>query len=165
MKQEIKERKLAEKELRTREAQLEINTNELEEVNTALRVLLKRRDDDKTDIEEKILFNVKELVVPYVEKLKKGKLGARNTAYVGIIESNLNDIISPFAHKLSSKYLGLTPKEIQIANLIKEGKTTKEIAEMLNSSDRTVEFHRKNIRKKIGIVNRKVNLRSHLLSM
>jgi len=162
---DITERRRAEKELRKREAQLEINTNELEEVNTALRVLLKRRDDDKTDLEEKILFNVRELVVPYVEKLKKGKLDARHTAYVGILESNLNDIISPFAHKLSSRYLGLTPKEIQIANLIKEGITTKEIAEMLNSSDRTVEFHRKNIRKKIGIVNRKVNLRSHLLSM
>jgi DNA-binding CsgD family transcriptional regulator len=165
MKQEIEERKLAAQELRKREAQLEINTNELEEVNTALRVLLKRRDEDKTDLEEKILFNVKELVVPYVEKLKKGKLDARHTAYVGILESNLNDIISPFAHKMSSKYLGLTPTEIQIANLVKQGRTTKEIAEILNSSDRTVEFHRKNIRKKIGIVNRKVNLRSHLLSM
>ncbi|MEE9119943.1 MAG: PAS domain S-box protein [Syntrophobacteria bacterium] len=165
MKQEIEERKLAAQELRKREAQLEINTNELEEVNTALRVLLKRRDEDKTDLEEKILFNVKELVVPYLEKLKKGKLDARHTAYVGILESNLNDIISPFAHKMSSKYLGLTPTEIQIANLVKQGRTTKEIAEILNSSDRTVEFHRKNIRKKIGIVNRKVNLRSHLLSM
>jgi DNA-binding CsgD family transcriptional regulator len=82
-----------------------------------------------------------------------------------MLESNLNDVVSPFIHKLSSKYVGLTPTEIQIANLVKEGKTTKEIAEILHSSDRTVEFHRKNIRKKIGLVNRKVNLRSHLLTM
>jgi PAS domain S-box-containing protein len=165
LQQEIEERKQVEQELKKREAELEIQTSELEEVNSALRVLLKRRDEDKTDLEEKILFNVKELVVPYVEKLKKGRFDARHTAYVGILESNLNDIISPFAHKMSSKYLGLTPTEIQIANLVKQGRTTKAIAEILNSSDRTVEFHRKNIRKKIGIVNRKVNLRSHLLSM
>jgi PAS domain S-box-containing protein len=165
MKQEIEERKLAEQELRKREAQLEINTNELEEVNTALRVLLKRRDEDKTDLEEKILSNVKELVLPYVERLRKSGMDAKQSAYVSILESNLNDVVSPFIHKLSSKYVGLTPTEIQIANLVKEGKTTKEIAEILNSSSGTVEFHRKNIRKKIGIVNRKANLRSHLLSM
>ena len=162
---DITKRKKAEEALRKREAELEIRTNELEEVNTALRVLLKRRNEDKTELEEKVLFNVKELVVPYVERLKNSELGAEQTACVSILESNLHNIVSPFAHKLSSKYLGLTPTEIQIANLVKQGRTTKEIAEILHSSDRTVEFHRKNIRKKIGLVNRKVNLRSHLLTM
>jgi len=165
LKQEIEDRKLAEQELRKREAQLEIQTNELEEVNTALRVLLKRRNEDKKDFEEKVLYNVKELVVPYLERLKGDELDAKRRTYMSIIESNLNDIVSSFTHKLSSKYLGLTPTEIQIANLVKQGRTTKEIAEILHSSVRTVEFHRKNIRNKIGIVNRKVNLRSHLLSM
>jgi PAS domain S-box-containing protein len=165
LKREIEERKQIEQELRKREAQLEIQTSELEELNTALRVLLKRRDEDKTEFEEKVLYNVKELVAPYVERLKSGELDAKQTAYVSILESNLNDIVSPFARRLSSKYLGLTPREIQIANLVKQGRTTKEIAEILHSSDRTVEFHRKNIRNKIGIVNRKVNLRSHLLTM
>ena len=165
LKQEIQERKLAEQELREREAQLEIQTSELEEVNTTLRVLLKRRDEDKTEFEEKVLHNVKELVMPYLERLKNGELDAKRRAYVSIIESNLNDIVSSFTHKLSSKYHSLTPTEIQIASLVKQGRTSKEIAEILNSSDRTVEFHRKNIRKKLGIVNRKVNLRSHLLTM
>jgi DNA-binding CsgD family transcriptional regulator len=165
LKQEIEERKLAEQKLRKREAQLEIQAGELEEVNTALRVLLKRRDEDKTELEEKVLYNVKELVAPYIERLKSSELDAKQIAYVSILESNLNDIVSSFTHKLSSKYLGLTPTEIQIANLVKQGRTTKEIAKILYSSDRTVEFHRKNIRKKIGIVNRKVNLRSHLLTM
>jgi DNA-binding CsgD family transcriptional regulator len=165
LKQEIEERKQAEQNLKKRETELEIQAAELEEVNSALRVLLKRRDEDKTEFEEKTLSNVKELVLPYLERLKRSGLDAKQTAYANILESNLNDIVSPFIHKLSSKYIGLTPTEIQIANLVKEGKTTKEIAEILNSSIRTVEFHRKNIRKKIGIVNRKANLRSHLLSM
>jgi DNA-binding CsgD family transcriptional regulator len=165
LKQEIEERKQIEQELRKRETELETQANELEELNTALRVLLKRRDQDREELEEKILFNVKELVAPYVERLKSSGLDASQTTSVSILESNLHDIVSPFAYHLSSKYLGLTPTEIQIANLVKQGMTTKEIAETLNSSHRTVEFHRKNIRKKMGIVNRKVNLRSHLLSM
>jgi PAS domain S-box-containing protein len=165
LKQEIEERKQIEQELRKREAELEIQTSELEEVNTALRVLLKRRDEDKAEIEEKIVFNVNELVLPYIERLRRSGMDAKQTAYVNILESNLNNIVSPVIHKLSSKFLGLTPTEIQIANLVKEGKTTKEIAEILHSSPRTVEFHRNNIRKKMGIKNSKANLRSHLLSM
>lgn len=165
LKQEIEERKLAEQELRKREAQLKIQTSELEEVNTALRVLLKRRDEDKIETEEKVLYNVKELVVPYIERLKSRELDAKRRAYVSILESNLNEIVSPFARRLSSKYIGLMPTEIQIADLVKQGRTTKEIAEILNSSDRTMEFHRNNIRKKLGVNKSKVNLRSHLLSM
>jgi PAS domain S-box-containing protein len=162
---DITERKQAEEVLLKREAALKIQTDELEEVNTALRVLLKRREEDKTELEEKILSNVKELVAPCLERLRNTGLNAKQAAHVETLESNLTDIISPFAHRLSSKYLNLTPTEIQIADLIKEGRTTKEIAELLNSSSRTIEFHRNNIRKKIGIVNRKTNLRSHLLAM
>ena len=165
LKQEVEERKLVEEKLREREAELETKANELEEVNVALRVLLKRRDEDKTELGEKILSNVKELVLPYVERLRKTELTSQSAAYVNILESNLNDIISPFALKLSSKLLGLTPTEIQVANLIKEGKATKDIAVMLHLSPRTVEFHRNNIRKKMGMKNKKANLRSYLQSM
>lgn len=159
------ERKQLEQTLREKEAEVGVKTNSIEEVNTALRVLLKRKDEDKIELEERVLLNVKELVEPYLRKLKNGQLDARQEAYVDILESNLNDIISPFLHKLSSKYLNLTPTEIQVANLVKEGKTTKDIAELMNLSTRTVEFHRENIRKKMGIKNKKANLRSCLLSL
>jgi DNA-binding NarL/FixJ family response regulator len=132
-------------------------------VNSALRVLLKRREDDKSDLEEKVLSNVKELVVPYVERLKKSGLDAKQGTYVNILESNLEEIVSPFVRKLSSTYLGLTPTEINVANLVKEAWDTKTIAESLNMSPRTVESHRQNIRKKLGLKNKKVNLRTHLL--
>jgi DNA-binding CsgD family transcriptional regulator len=162
---DITKRKKVEDALHRRETELEVHAEELEEVNSALRVLLKRREEDKTELEEKILINVKELVAPYLEKLGSTSLTTMQSVYVDTLKSILTDIISPFAHRLSSKYLNLTPTEIQIANLVKEGRTTKEIAEILNSSSRTIESHRKNIRKKIGIANKKVNLRSHLLSM
>lgn len=86
-------------------------------------------------------------------------------AYVNIIESNLNDIISPLCHALSSGYLNFTPAEIQVVNRVTQGKTTKEIADILNLSTSTIGFHRANIRKKIRIKNRRANLRSHLLSI
>jgi DNA-binding CsgD family transcriptional regulator len=159
---DVTERKRAEKALRAREAELKIKTTSLEEVNTALRVLLERRDEDKTELNEKVLFNVKELVVPYLEKLKRSPLDSKQAVYLNILESNLNDIISPFSRTLSAKYLGFTHAEILVANLVKEGKTSKEIAEMMHLSTRKIEFHRENIRKKLDIKNKKINLRSHL---
>ena len=153
------------KQLRRREAELQVQTKEVQEVNSALRVLLKRRDEDKRELEDKVLFNMKELALPYLEKLKVSGLKGRQISYLSILESNLEEIISPFGYSLSSRYLNLTPAEIQVANLTKQGKTSKEIAEFLNLSDRTIGFHRANIREKIGIKNKKVNLRAHLLSL
>ena len=165
LKQEISEHKQAEETLKEKEEELSIKTNSLEEVNTALKVLLKRRDEDKTELEENLLSNVKELVVPFLLKVKNSQLNPKQLSYINIVESNLNEIISPFLRNLSSKWLNLTPTEIRVAHLIKEGKTTKEIGEMMALSPRTIETHRKNIRKKLGIEKNKGNLRSHLLTL
>ncbi len=133
LEQEVDERKRAEKTLRKRETELKAQSHHLEEVNTALKVLLKQREDDKKELGENVL-------------------------------SNLNNIISPFIRQLSFKFFNLTPMEIKVANLVKEGKTNKEIAELLCLSKNTILFHRYNIRRKLGLKNKKINLRSHLLS-
>jgi PAS domain S-box-containing protein len=165
LKNEIKERRQAEKVLKKNEKELENKTHELEEINAALNVLLKRREQDKKELEEKVLSNVKELILPYVKKLQKSRLRDNQMIHLSIIVSNLHNIVSPFLRRLSSKYTDLTPSEIQVANLVKEGKTTKEISELMNSSIRAIEFHRSNLRKKLGLANKKANLRSHLLSL
>jgi len=95
------------------------------------------------------------LILPYLEKLEKGRLDIRQVSLVHILRSNLKDIVSPFARELTTKYLKLTPTEIQVANLNKQGKTTKEIADLMNVSGKTIESHRTDIRKKIGIKNKK----------
>jgi PAS domain S-box-containing protein len=165
LREEIGERKQIEMALRKREKELKNKTVQLQELNSALEILLKKRDEDRIDLEEKMVSNVRELVYPYLAKLNNGKLPDREKAFVSIIESNLKDIISPFARSLTRKYLGLTPTEIQVANLIKQGKTTKDISDLNNLSPRTIEFHRDNIRTKLGIKNKKINLRTYLLSL
>jgi len=151
--------------VKERTESLEIKTKNLEEVNTALKVLLEKRDEDKINIEEKVLANVKQLVVPYLEKLKTSGLNERQMAYAGVLESNLDNIISPFSNRLSSKLLDLSPTEIRIANLVKQGRNTKKIAELMGVSMRTIDTHRRNIRKKLGLNRRKSNLRTYLLSI
>lgn len=163
--QDITDRKLAEEALKAREKELQAKTIHLEEANTALKVLLDKRDEDRKELEEKVKLNMKWMIMPYLEKMKKSGLNENQKAYTSILESLINDIISPFTYKLSTQQLNLTPTEIQVAHLVKDGKTTKEVAEILNSSIKAVDFHRQNIRKKLCLKNKKINLRSYLLSL
>jgi len=165
LRKEISYRKKAEKALKQKKVELEAKTIGLGEANTALKVLLKQREEDKIELEEKVLLNVRDLIFPYLEKLKMKKLGEKQRTYIGIIESNLNDIVSPFVHGLSSKLIKLSPTELQVTNLIKQGNTTKEIAEIMNLATSTIDFHRNNIRNKIGIKNKRINLKTYLSSL
>ncbi|MBN1382516.1 MAG: PAS domain S-box protein [Deltaproteobacteria bacterium] len=162
---DITSRKSDENILKKREEELEIKTVLLEEANAALKVLLKQRERDKEDIEEKILMNVREMVLPFVEKMKRTKLDVIQEAYINIIESHLDDIISNFLQRIKSKTLTFTPRETQIASLIRAGKNTKEITQMLGMSKSAVEFHRNRIRIKLGLNKKKINLRTSLLSI
>ena len=154
-----------ERRVKIRTRDLEIKTKSLEEMNTAMKVLLKKREEDKTEIENNVLTNVKELVMPFVDKFRETQLDDQQKTFLSIIESNLNEIISPFTRKLSLEFLNLTPTEIQIANMTKHGNTSKKIAKIMNISPRTVDTHKKNIRRKIGLEGKRANPRSYLLSL
>ncbi len=164
---DITERKKLEHAIKTAYAALEEKVGErtmhLEEANTALRVLLRGRNEEKQALEEKIAANINELVLPYLYKINEGRLSERQQALLKIVESNLQDIISSFSN--SVRLINLTPTEIKTANLIKGGKSTKEIADILSVSTRTVEGHRDSIRNKTGLKNKKANLRTYLLSL
>ncbi len=157
--------KLVEEALRESREELNEQKQSLEEANIALKVLLKQRENDKQDLEKNVLTNVKELVLPYVDKLKQVPLKPRNKTLVEIIENHLKDIISPLLQKFSNAQIILTPQEIKVVALIKDGKSSKEIADILAISETTVNFHRKNLRRKFGLKNRQMNLRSYLISM
>ena len=159
------ERKRVEEALRHREEELAFQAKSLEEANIALKVLLRRREEDQQELEEKVLSNVKETVAPFVDQLRQTGLNARQETYLKVLESNLEQITSPFSRSLSAQFARLTPKEIQIANLIKAGKTSKDIASMFNVTVSAVDFHRNNIRRKLDLNRKKANLRSYLLNL
>ena len=163
--EEITALKLTEEALQKSQEELFDQKQSLEEANIALRVLLKQREEDKLELEKKVLTNVKDLVLPYVEKLKNSRLRQKDKTLVEIVEMHLNDIISPLLQSFANAKIFLTPQEMQVAGLVKDGKTSKEIASVLNVSETTVNFHRKNLRVKFGLTNQKTNLRSYLLSI
>ena len=162
---EIEERKLIEASLRQKEEELSRQSVNLQETNTALKILLNQRVQDKEDTEAMMMMNIKELILPYLEKIKNSRLDEKQKSYLERLEANLNDITSSYLQKISAQFQNLTPMQIQIADLVKAGKSTKEISELLNLSDRAIEFHRNNLRDKLGLKNKKLNLRSYLLSL
>ena len=157
--------KEAQEELRRQHTELERQKQGLAESNTALKVILNQRNNEKTEVEGNLISNMKELVLPYVEKLKDAKLTVEEKAYLNIIQSQLNNIVSPLIRKLSSEYLNLSPQEIRVASFVKEGKSTKEISQCMFISESTVNFHRKRIREKLGLKHKRTNMRSYLLSL
>ncbi|MGZ6208240.1 MAG: PAS domain S-box protein, partial [Syntrophales bacterium] len=158
----ITERKQAEEALRKSERELKSKTESLVEVNSALNVLLKRVEEGRIELEEKILSNIRELVLPHIDRLKKTQLSDHQASYLILIETNLDKIASSFLYHLKMRYLNLTHREVQVASLVKEGKSNKEIAELLNIAIKTVVFHRNSLRNKFDSLVKSLNQRNIL---
>ena len=147
------------------ETRIHKRTEQLEEMNAALKVLLSKRESDLEDIGEKISGNCKNIIMPLLNRLKTSSENQDQKMIISVIEQSLTDILSPFARQLTRPMERLTPAEIQISAMITQGLSNKEIALALNNSVRTITNHRDNIRKKLGLRNKKVNLRSYLSSL
>ena len=159
------ELKNAEISLREKTQELAEHAASLEEVNTALKVLLKHREQDQRELEENMLININELIRPYLSKLlSSNKIRPKELSLLRVIEANLEDITSPLTRKLTLDFTRLSPAETQVANLIKQGKTTKEIADLMGLATSTIDYHRHNIRKKLKLTHKSVNLSTYLSS-
>ena len=152
-------------ELEQRVGELAENAQNLQEANIALKVMLSHKENYQKEFGEIILSNIRNLVSPYLEKLKKTNMSSAQSTLIEILESNFGKITSPFIRTIGIQAADLTPTELQVASLIRDGKSTAEIAEILCASERTVESHRLNIRRKLGLQGRAANLRSHLLML
>ncbi|HID46004.1 MAG TPA: LuxR family transcriptional regulator [Chromatiaceae bacterium] len=140
-------------------------TRELAETLTALRVLMTQQQQDSKETEKNILNNINSLVIPFAERLQKTTLTENQQSIVDMLIANLKQVSESLINNHDLLQMKLTPVEIQVANLIREGKQTKEIASLLNLSDLTISTHRKNIRKKLNIKDRKLSLNAFLSSL
>ena len=165
-------RKRMEDELRRSNNELDLTilalsekTENLEEINAALRVLLRQREEDKKELGDSVVANVRNLILPYTEKMKQSPLSSAQMIWMKLLESHINEITSSFGRTLAAQYGNLTSTEIRIATLIRDGRSTAQIAEFSGISEKTVCRHRDNIRKKLGLRRGGINLRTHLLSL
>ena len=152
-------------ELEERKRELQSQSKDLEEMNTALRVLLNKANHDREEMEAKVSNNIRDLVNPYLEKLEQVCRNDLQRSYLDMVRKNLDEVVSGFTTNLLRKYASLTPREVQIANMIQQDMTIKEMAETLHISESSVAFHRLNIRKKMGLANKKLNLKTYLRSL
>ncbi|MCK5311780.1 MAG: hypothetical protein KAJ62_06705 [Desulfobacteraceae bacterium] len=173
---EFFKRKRLEDELKTHKVHLEklvqkrtdklTQTNrQLEEANIALKVVLKQMEQKEKTDKENFLINIKQSIIPYLNQLSEANVSKGQQVLIDRIEKNIDQITSPLISKLSSRYLNLTPMEIKVATLVKDGAVNKEIAQVLNVSLNTITSHRYKIRTKLGLKNKNINLRSYLLSL
>lgn len=157
----------AELEVRVRErtAELEAQTVRLAEMNAALKVLLRQRDEDREELELAVLTNVRRRVAPAVDRLEAACPSGSSRQLLQEVRQALQELTSPFSHRLSVVCRALTPAEIQVADLIRQGLATKEIATRLGVGTSTIDSHRHHIRRKLGLESRIVGLRAYLLSL
>ena len=134
-------------------------TRELRDANTALRVLLDNVEKSNEARNEQMLQQINTLVFPHVAKLSRLVEGDSAAAeYASLIETNLKTLTSSLSSRMATAFQTLTAIEVEIAHLVMRGMTTKDIAYMLSRAPSTVDFHRNNIRGKLGL-GRRVNLR------
>lgn len=166
---DVTERRKMEDEVRRSRDELELRVQErtktLADTNAALRLLLKLREEDRQISREAVLANIKHSVQPYIEKLKSCRLSGEASTYLDLVETKINEIASSFIRTMSDKFLDLTPMEIRVGELIRDGRTTKEMAELLHLSPGTIRYHRENLRQKLGIKGKAFNLQTFLRNL
>jgi PAS domain S-box-containing protein len=159
---DINGQKLLSEELRRKNKIVEKKVCELGEMNIALRVMLDQRERDKQVIQDQVLTNMRLLVAPYLEKIQREVTQSSVESYLAIIKRNIAEITSSFSRTLNTEYRSLTANEIRVADLIRAGLTSKEIAAIMSISPRTVEYYRGSIRKKLRLSGKTTNLGVHL---
>ncbi len=167
---EAEERERLQSELRIAlqelEARVASRTRDLEEANTALRVLLQNVEASRQEWEEDIRRRVNGLVMPHVGKLRRClSHHPSGSDAVDDLAASLKSLTSTGSSELATALAGLTPAESEIAQMVMRGRSTKQIARRLSRATSTIDFHRNNIRRKLGLSKRGTSLRSHLLSI
>ncbi len=154
---DITEHKKAEKRIREQ-------SRSLTQKNNALKELLEQISLEKQGITERITTNLKTLLIPKLRRLKN-KLANSDKKQIKSIETAIKNIASGFGSKITDKRIFLSPREIEVCDLIREGLKNKAIARELSLSSATVETMRKRIRNKLRLQHKSINLSTYLQSL
>jgi len=160
---DITERKKAAQVLEETHARLLTEQLTLRRKNIALKEILGQIENEKSQIKRNIQANINRVVLPIIHTLQL-KVTTEHAQYVRLLEDALKDISSPFIRDLETNHAKLTPRELEICNMIKNGMSSKDIAANLGISPQTVDKQRTHIRKKLSLTNQGVNLVSFLKS-
>ena len=159
----IIEKKEAEISLRQTTHELRAQATELQNKNIALKEIISQVELDRKALQDQMRMNIELTVLPLLTKMQSPDTSPEAwRTYLHVVRQNLEDVTSSFSSKVSDERVRLSPREVEICNMIRNGLSNKEIAELLRISLLTVERHRHNIRKKLRIDNEKVNLASFL---
>jgi PAS domain S-box-containing protein len=153
----------ASKRLEAQTNALKERARELDEMNTALRVLLNQRERERQELHSQVLSNIREMIVPGLEAIRQDpscSIQARDRA--NAIIQHFESILSPFNPAQNLAEMGLPPTESRVVSLVRSGLTSKEIAEMLHISPHTVHYYRTKIRKKLDLAGCRQGLRGLL---
>jgi PAS domain S-box-containing protein len=162
---DVTERQKARADLQQKEQELAEKSHRLEEANIALKVMLEQVEQERHESEEKILANLMQTVKPSIEKLRELCTTTAQQGYLDLLLHQVREIASSFASRLGVRGMHLTPTEMTVAHHLAAGRTTHIIAELMDISASAVNFHRRNIRQKLGIKSRRINLRAYLESI
>ena len=162
---EITGRKQIEASLIAHETELREKSERLEKANKALKASLDHREAEKDAIEANIFDHINKMIRPYLQKALRGKVDPATASSLEMAAANLDAMLRGTAAPFFNSYLALSPTEIQVAELVRQGLQTKQIAANMNLAPSSVASCRKSIRRKLGLANTKVNLRAYLASV
>jgi DNA-binding NarL/FixJ family response regulator len=151
----------SEAQVRRINEELEYVNRQLMDANNALSVLARNLEKTRRESENRIITRVRTIIIPFIEKLQQDKNLQRYRADLTLLAGFIENLTSDLAADLKIA-AALSPTELHIASLIKNGMSTEDIARHLNISPDTVKTHRKNIRKKLKIQDSNLNLRAYL---
>jgi DNA-binding NarL/FixJ family response regulator len=151
--------------LRRHEHSLQRSSAELAQLHGALALLLEKRQADRAELEERMLASARQVTRPHLDRLRGSRLDPRQRELLELLAASIEALLSPFVKALTSSYLRLTPAELQVADLIRQGRQTKEIAHLLGLLPNTVMTHRFHLRRKLGLLNTSQNLGTYLRTL
>jgi len=142
-------------------AELENQKKALEEKNIALKELIAQIEIEKRDIKDRVMSNLEQVILPSFDKIV---LNNGVGEYLDQHRKTLENLISTFGQKIADSRVKLSAREIEVCNLVRNGLTNKEIAQLLRIALHTVEKHRRMSRKKLGLTSKSINLQTYLSS-